>query len=103
MEYLVLTSECQAGSTRYFPAFSKRAIRERLVVRRHEVSKSLADEIRKLRRVLTAAEVEGYLGIDVKTLYRMAKQGRIPSFKLGGKVCFDCYQLADWYTKRCEG
>lgn len=61
------------------------------------MSRSVADIIREFRRVLNANEVEELTDIDVKTLYRMVHQDRIPGFKVGRKVCFDCFKLADWY------
>ena len=63
------------------------------------MSKSLADKFREFDRVLSASDVESVMSLPIKTVYDWAKSGRIPSFKMGAKVCFDPFQLADWYEQ----
>lgn len=36
------------------------------------------------------------LGVDDKTIYRMAARGQIPSFRLGGAIRFDPQEIAKW-------
>ena len=37
-----------------------------------------------------------FLGVSVKTLYRMAAEGTVPHFKLGGALRFSPTRLAEW-------
>ena len=60
-------------------------------------------------RILSADEVvevffkpvlpEGEYKISATKLYRLAKEGRIPSFKLDGRTFFDEAVLLDWFEK----
>ncbi|MHB1642691.1 MAG: helix-turn-helix domain-containing protein [Acidithiobacillus sp.] len=43
--------------------------------------------------ILTLDEVEVYLKAGKKTVYRLAQQGEIPGFKLGGTWWFRCTEL----------
>ncbi len=45
---------------------------------------------------LNINEVADVLGFNKKTIERMARAGRIPSFKIGNQVRFDPRLLADW-------
>jgi excisionase family DNA binding protein len=46
--------------------------------------------------ILTLDEVAAYLKAGKKTVYRLAQQGQIPSFKLGGTWRFRCTELDRW-------
>lgn len=37
-----------------------------------------------------------FLGVKEKTLYRLAAEGSVPSFKVGGALRFDPAKLAAW-------
>jgi excisionase family DNA binding protein len=45
---------------------------------------------------LNINEVADVLGLNKKTIERMARAGRIPSFKIGNQVRFDPRLLAEW-------
>lgn len=46
--------------------------------------------------ILTLEEVAAYLKAGKKTVYRLAQQGQIPSFKLGGTWRFRRIELDRW-------
>lgn len=46
--------------------------------------------------ILTADETANYLKVDVKTIYRLVKQGKIPGRKVGGKWRFRKDVLDEW-------
>jgi excisionase family DNA binding protein len=48
--------------------------------------------------ILTLEEVAAYLKAGKKTVYRLAQQGRIPGFKLGGSWRFRRTELDRWIS-----
>jgi len=61
---------------------------------------SLADQIAMTGHALTADELGMLLTISRATIFRMAKAGRIPSFRVGTCVRFDGTTVADWLRKQ---
>jgi len=51
-------------------------------------------------KVLTVPEVADYLHLDPSTVYRLAKQGRIPAFRVGGKWRFELRHLKRWMERK---
>lgn|GEM_PF-6161571 len=51
------------------------------------------------QRLLTAKEVEAWLGIDVKTLYAFAKRKMVPHVRLQGNVRFPARELQKWVDR----
>lgn len=49
---------------------------------------------------LTLDEVAAYLKAGKKTVYRLAQQGQIPAFKLGGTWRFRRAELHRWMTSQ---
>jgi excisionase family DNA binding protein len=43
-----------------------------------------------------AEELSELLSLSVKHLYRLAKSGRMPNYRIGGAVRFDPQAVADW-------
>lgn len=57
--------------------------------------------------ILTIKELSLYLKLAEKTAYRLASDGKIPSFKVGGAWCFQKSEIDQWIkeqsnTKRDE-
>ncbi len=48
------------------------------------------------RQVMTLREVAGYLGLHVMTVYKLTREGRIPSAKIGGQWRFKRDVLEGW-------
>jgi excisionase family DNA binding protein len=48
------------------------------------------------REILTLDQVASYLKAGKKTVYRLAQQGQIPAFKLGGTWRFRRPELDRW-------
>lgn len=52
--------------------------------------------------ILTLEEVAAYLKAGKRTVYRLAQQGDIPAFKLGGTWRFRRDELDRWIAARIE-
>ena len=50
--------------------------------------------------LLTAKNVARLLGIDEITVYRLARKGRLPAFKVGGQWRFGREALDVWMTQQ---
>lgn len=57
---------------------------------------SLADLIEKTGHALTADELARVLSVSRITIFKQAKAGRIPSFRIGTCVRFDPVAVAKW-------
>ena len=62
--------------------------------------KSLADQIANHQGALTAAELGRHLGIARVSVFKMAKRGVIPCFRLGTSVRFCPATIARWLRER---
>jgi excisionase family DNA binding protein len=59
-------------------------------------SLTLADRIERFERALTADELASLLSVSKVTIFKQAKAGRIPSFRIGTCVRFDPHAVARW-------
>jgi len=62
-------------------------------------SLSLADRIERMGRALNAEELSEILNVSKITIFKQAKAGRIPSFRIGTCVRFDPGAVATWLRK----
>src|SRR6266700_7952788 len=62
-------------------------------------SMSLPDRIERIGRALTAGELASMLNVSRITIFKQAKAGRIPSFRIGTCVRFDPKTMADWLRR----
>ena len=48
--------------------------------------------------------ITGYLNVDEKTAYRLARRGDLPGFKVAGSWCFMRFDIDAWvdYQKQAE-
>lgn len=53
--------------------------------------------------VLTVREVAAYLKIKEKTAYRLAAEGKIPGFKVGGSWRFRQRDIENWIETQSSG
>ena len=60
---------------------------------------SLADRIERMKRALTADELASMLTVSRITIFKQAKAGRIPSFRIGTCVRFDPKSVGTWLRK----
>jgi excisionase family DNA binding protein len=51
-----------------------------------------------MAKVLTLQEVAKYLRVHPSTVYRLAKKGRIPAFKLGSDWRFNLDSINEWLS-----
>ena len=56
----------------------------------------IASRFAAFEHALKIEEVADLLGLNQKTIERMARANRIPSFKIGNQVRFDPRLLAEW-------
>jgi excisionase family DNA binding protein len=52
--------------------------------------------------VLTVEEVAQLLHLHVMTVYRLAKEGKLPGFKVGGRWRFQREVLEQWMVDRAQ-
>jgi putative molybdopterin biosynthesis protein len=50
-------------------------------------------------KILTIAEVAERLGMHPVTVYRLAKEGRLPVFRIGRMLRFDADELERWIRR----
>jgi excisionase family DNA binding protein len=60
---------------------------------------TLAQQIERIEGAITADELAKLLGVSRITIFKRAKAGRIPSFRVGTCVRFDPRSIADWLRK----
>ena len=53
--------------------------------------------------ILTVREVAAYLKIKEKTAYRLAAEGKIPGFKVGGSWRFRQRDIESWIKMQSAG
>ena len=59
--------------------------------------------LRSAKGALTAKQLAGVLNISPKTVFKLAKAGRIPSFRVGTAVRFDPRLIVDWLRRQRTG
>jgi excisionase family DNA binding protein len=60
---------------------------------------SLPDRIEKFDPALTAFELAELLAVSRITVFKLARAGRIPCFRIGSCVRFDPRAVAQWLRK----
>lgn len=55
------------------------------------------------RGAMTAKEVAQMLGISPKTVFKLARAGRMPSFRIGTAVRFEAMLVIDWLRQQRTG
>lgn len=53
--------------------------------------------------ILTVREVAEFLKVTERTIYRLATEGQIPSFKVGGSWRFQRSDLIRWMHEQAKG
>ena len=61
---------------------------------------SLHQRIANHGRAFTAKEIAGLLNVSPVTIFKQAKKGLIPSFRVGTCVRFEPKKLAEWLAKQ---
>ena len=62
----------------------------------HQSNLSIADQIDAMDHALTVKELAPLLSLSFTTLYNRAREGSIPSYRIGGSVRFDPHIIAGW-------
>ncbi len=58
---------------------------------------------KKEDKLMTVKEVAEYLRLDEHTIYRMARKGEIPAFKIAGQWRFKRELIEKWLKTKTEG
>ena len=53
--------------------------------------------------ILTIEEMAAYLKAGKRTVYRLAADGKIPAFKVGGTWRFSKAEINQWIQRQSEG
>lgn len=61
---------------------------------------SIRERIAGFDRAMTADDLASILGVSEITVYKHAKAGRIPSFRIGTCVRFCPQAVADWIARQ---
>jgi excisionase family DNA binding protein len=61
---------------------------------------SVREMIAKHGKALNADELADILNVSPITIYKHAKKGTIPSFRIGSAVRFSPREVADWLAKQ---
>jgi excisionase family DNA binding protein len=64
------------------------------------VAVSLRDRIAAYQTALTAEDIAKLFQVEKDSIYKKARTGDIPSFRIGTSVRFDPKQLADWLDRQ---
>ena len=57
---------------------------------------SLPQRIEEMKWAMNAGEIAELLALSPITVYKLAKAGRLPSFRIGTSVRFDPRAVAEW-------
>lgn len=80
---------CTSPCSRFTPAASE-----------PQISTTLANQISSFRRALTAPQVAEILSVSVVSIFRLAKRGVIPAFRVGTSLRFCPAAIAQWLRER---
>jgi excisionase family DNA binding protein len=53
--------------------------------------------------IMTAQEIADYLQVHPATVYKLARKGELPGFKVGSDWRFRLEQIDRWFRERSEG
>ena len=53
-----------------------------------------------MKKILTAEDVAHLLAVDQITIYRLARKGALPGFKVGNQWRFDRHALEQWMARQ---
>jgi excisionase family DNA binding protein len=69
-------------------------------VDQHDSGGTLADQISNYKGALTARQLAEFFSVSAITVFKMAKRGTLPCFRVGSCVRFCPRTVADWLRKR---
>jgi excisionase family DNA binding protein len=61
---------------------------------------NLASQIEKMGHALTADDLARLLSVSKVMVYKLASEGKIPSFRIGMSLRFDPHSVAVWLRGR---
>jgi len=87
------------ASAFYLKHFSVRIKRGEPRMQR-ETASALIENLEKRQRALKASEVADLFQVSPMTIYRAAKEGSLPSFKVGSSLRFDPKTVIAWLKRQ---
>lgn len=63
-------------------------------------TKGIKDLIASFGRALTADEIADLFGISAAMIYKNARSGNLPSFRIGTSVRFDPQKVCEWIDRQ---
>jgi len=63
---------------------------------------SKQDELRARKGLMSVREVAEALGSHIQTIYGWVEEGKLPCFRVGGRIKFDGKAIADWLDSRAS-
>ena len=63
-------------------------------------AQAIPDELEQVKHAMTAKELATVLSLSPKTVFKLAKAGRIPSFRVGTSVRFDPFTISRWLRQQ---
>jgi len=66
----------------------------------HPLPVSIRNRIANFGRAMTATDLAGILAVSEITIYKHAKAGRIPCFRIGTCVRFCPQTVAEWISRQ---
>jgi excisionase family DNA binding protein len=64
-----------------------------------DVNLTLVQRLNRIERPVDASALAELLGVSAVTVYKLAKKGAIPSFRIATAVRFDTRLVARWLTE----
>lgn len=93
MSFSISSGVCRTSRTRSFAR--RRPTLDYTTLGSHLEGSKLDDS-----SALTVREVAGYLSVDEKTIYRLAKRGELPGFKVAGTWRFKKGDIDQWIERQ---
>jgi excisionase family DNA binding protein len=64
---------------------------------------TITEQLKSSKGLLSVREVAEALGSHIQTIYSWVEEGKLPCFRVGGRIKFDGTAVADWLDRRTLG
>jgi excisionase family DNA binding protein len=69
----------------------------------HDTGVGIKARLMAFPGAVEAEDVAAILGVKKDSIYKLARSGGIPCFRIGTSVRFDPKKLSEWYDGQCIG
>jgi excisionase family DNA binding protein len=63
---------------------------------------TIAEQLKSSKGLLSVQQVAEALAAHPQTVYSWAQEGKLPYFRIGGRIKFDPTAIADWLNRRAS-